>query len=172
MALPRKIKHLNVFVDGTSWVGESEDYTPAKLTRKMEGYRGGGMPGAVNVDMGYDDGALDTQFTFGGFNEELIKRMGAAKADGVSLRFAGSIQRDDTGDVGSIEIICRGRFKEVDNGTLKAGDNSQTKISMVNTYYKVIVDGAVLHEIDLINMVDIGPDGNDRMAAHRKAIGL
>lgn len=172
MALPRKIKQLNVFVDGTSWVGESEDFTPAKLTRKFESYRGGGMPGAVNSDMGYDDGALDVQFTFGGLNEELIKRMGAPKADGVSLRFAGSIQRDDTGDVGSIEIICRGRFKESDLGTLKAGDNSQTKISMVNTYYKVVVDGAVLHEIDLINMVDIGSDGTDRMLAHRKAIGL
>lgn len=172
MALPRKLKHLNVFIDGTGWVGEAEEFVPAKLTRKFEPYRGGGMPGAVNVDMGLDDSALDVEFTFGGYNEELIKRMGNTKADGVQLRFAGSIQRDDTGDVGSIEIIARGRFGEVDNGTLKNGDNSTTKISMVCTYYKVVVDGAVLHEIDVINMIEIGADGVDRMADHRKAIGL
>lgn len=43
---------------------------------------------------------------------------------------------------------------------------------MVNTYYKLTVAGRVIHEIDLLNMIEIGPDGVDRMAEHRKAIGL
>jgi P2 family phage contractile tail tube protein len=43
---------------------------------------------------------------------------------------------------------------------------------MVNTYYKETINGRVMHEIDLINMIEIGPDGVDRMAEHRKAIGL
>ena len=72
----------------------------------------------------------------------------------------------------AVEIVCRGRFKELDRGTLKAGDNTQAKVSMVNTYYKETINGRVMHEIDLINMVEIGPDGVDRMAEHRKAIGL
>ena len=172
MALPRKLKHLNIFANGTSYVGEAEDFTPAKLSRKFEAYRGGGMPGAVNIDMGLDDGALDTSFTFSGLSDELIKLQGTPQIDGISLRFAGALQRDDTGEVDAVEIVCRGRFKELDLGTLKAGDNSQTKISMVNTYYKVLINGVVLHEIDLINMIEIGPDGVDRMAEHRKAIGL
>lgn len=172
MALPKKFKHLNVFVDSSHWIGEAEDFTPAKLTRKTEAYRGSGMPGAVETDQGLADDALHTSFTFGGFSEELVKRMGTPKIDGVSVRFAGSFQRDDTEEVASVEIICRGRFKETDLGTLKQGDNSQTKITMACTYYKVVIDGAVLHEIDLLNMIEIGPDGVDRMAAHRKAIGL
>ncbi|MNR42015.1 Phage tail tube protein FII [compost metagenome] len=69
-------------------------------------------------------------------------------------------------------MFTRGRFKEIDWGTAKVGDNSQAKVSMVNTYYKVTIDGAVIHEIDLLNMIEIGPDGVDRMAEHRKAIGL
>ena len=36
MALPRKLKRLNVFLNGENWVGEAEDFTPAKLTRKFE----------------------------------------------------------------------------------------------------------------------------------------
>lgn len=172
MALPKKLKLLNIFVDGGPWLGEAEDFTPAKLTRKTSPYRGAGMAGSVETDQGYADGALGTSFTFGGFSEELIKLMGNPKIDGVAVRFAGSFQRDDSAEVSSVEIICRGRFNELDLGTLKQGDDSQTKITMANTYYKVVVDGQVLHEIDLINMIDIGPDGVDRMAAHRKAIGM
>ncbi|RBP73472.1 tail tube protein FII, partial [Shewanella putrefaciens] len=33
-------------------------------------------------------------------------------------------------------------------------------------------NGEVLCEIDIINMIEIGADGVDRMAEHRKAIGL
>lgn len=58
MALPRKLKHLNLFNDGNNWQGIVESLTLPKFTRKFEKYRGGGMPGAVDVDMGLDDGAL------------------------------------------------------------------------------------------------------------------
>ena len=171
MALPRKLKHINLFLDGGSWIGVVEDYTPATLSQKLEADRGGGMMGAVNLHMGLEDGALDTGFTFGGVEAALVKRMGLAKIDGVALRFAGSFQRDDTGEVVSVEIVQRGRFKENDRGTFKPGDNSQSKISMVNTYYKETMNGVDLCEIDLLNMIWI-VDGVDLMAEHRKAIGL
>ena len=171
MALPRKLKHGNIFMDGGNWIGVVEDYTPAKLSQKLEAYRGGGMMGAVNIHMGLEDGALDTSFTFGGVEAELVKRMGLAKIDGVALRFAGSFQRDDTGEVVSVEIVQRGRFKELDRGTFKSGDNSQSKVGMVNTYYKETMNGVDLCEIDLLNMIWI-VDGVDLMAEHRKAIGL
>lgn len=171
MALPRKLKHGNIFMDGENWIGVAEDFTPAKLSQKFEAYRGGGMMGAANIHMGLEDGALDTSFTFGGAESALVKRMGLAKIDGVALRFAGSFQRDDTGEIVSVEIVQRGRFKELDRGTFKSGDNTQSKVSMVNTYYKETMNGVDLCEIDLLNMIWI-VDGVDLMAKHRKAIGL
>lgn len=171
MSLPRKLKHLNMFLDGENWIGVGEEYTPAKLAMKLEAYRGGGMPGAAHINMGLDDGALDTEFTFGGYEAALFKKQHQAKIDGVMLRFAGSFQRDDTAQVSSVEIVQRGRIKELDGGTLKTGDNTQQKVSMANTYYKVTVDGEELVEIDLINMIwKVG--GEDLMEEHRKAIGL
>ena len=171
MALPRKLKRLNLFLNGDNWVGEAEDITPAKLSRKFEAYRGGGMGGAVNIDMGLDDSALDTSFTMGGYSAEILGKMGNGKIDGVALRFAGSIQRDDVVGVQAVEVFTRGRFKEIDWGTAKVGDNSQAKVSMVNTYYKETMNGVDLCEIDLLNMIWI-VDGVDLMAEHRKAIGL
>jgi len=171
MALPRKLKHLNMFADGDNWIGKAEDFTPAKLTRKFEKYRGGGMPGAVDIDMGLDDGALDVDFTVGGYEVDLVRKMGKEKHDGVMIRFTGSFQRDDTGEVQAVDILVRGRIKELDRGTYKTGDNSQTKVPMTCTYYKETVDGEVIAEIDTVNFIEI-IDGEDRLAAHRKAIGL
>ena len=66
MALPRKLKYLNMFNDGLSYMGVVESVTLPKLTRKLEKYRGGGMPGSVSVDLGLDDDALALEWTIGG----------------------------------------------------------------------------------------------------------
>lgn len=171
MALPRKLKHLNLFIDGDNWVGLAESFTPATLGRKFEKYRGGGMAGAVDTDMGLDDEALAVSFVVGGYEANLLRKMSASTVGGVMLRFAGSYQRDDTGDVHSVEIVCRGRFSNRELGEQKTGENSQTTINMTNAYYKESMDGEVLCEIDVINMIEI-VDGEDKMEAHRRAIGL
>ena len=171
MALPRKLKHLNLFNDGNNWQGIVESLTLPKFTRKYEKYRGGGMPGAVDVDLGLDDSALDTEFSIGGTELLLFKQMGKATVDGIQLRFTGSIQRDDTGEVQAVELVVRGRHKEVDSGEWKTGESNTTKVTSTNSYAKLTINGEVLYEVDLINMVEI-VDGMDLMEAHRNALGL
>ncbi len=171
MALPRKLKHLNLFNDGNNWQGIVESLTLPKFTRKFEKYRGGGMAGAVDVDMGLDDGALDTEFSIGGMESLLFKQLAKTTADGVQLRFTASIQRDDTGEVQAVELVVHGRHKEIDSGELKTGESNATKVSSTNSYAKLTINGEVLYEVDTINMVEI-VDGVDLMEAHRRAIGL
>nr|DAV46288.1 MAG TPA: tail tube protein [Caudoviricetes sp.] len=171
MALPRKLKHLNLFNDGNNWMGIVESITLPKYSRKFEKYRGGGMPGSADVDLGLDDGALDTEFSIGGMESLLYKQMGKATIDGIQLRFTGSIQRDDTGEVQAVELVVRGRHKEVDAGELKTGESNSTKVSSTNTYAKLTIAGEVLYEVDVINMVEI-VDGVDLLEEHRSAIGL
>lgn len=171
MALPRKLKHLNLFNDGNNWQGIVESLTLPKFTRKFEKYRGGGMAGTVDVDMGLDDSALDTEFSIGGMESLLYKQLAKTTADGIQLRFTGSIQRDDTGEVQAVELVVRGRHKEIDAGELKTGESNATKVSSTNSYAKLTINGEVLYEVDTINMVEI-VDGVDLMEAHRRAIGL
>jgi len=171
MALPRKLKHLNMFNAGNNWQGLIESITLPKITRKFEKYRGGGMAGAVDIDMGLDDGALDTEFTCGGVEALLFKQMGTATVDGVQLRFTGTIQRDDTGEIQAVELVTRGRHKELDSGEWKTGESSTTKVSGTNSYAKLTINGEVLFEIDLVNMIHI-VDGVDLMEEHRSGLGL
>ena len=172
MALPRKLKYLNMFNDGLSYMGVVESVTLPKLTRKLEKYRGGGMPGAVSVDLGLDDDALSLEWTLGGLPDiELWAQYASPGADSVPLRFTGSYQRDDTGAISAVEVVMRGRHKEYDGGENKQGEIGTTKMATECAYYQLTIDGKEVIEIDVINMV-LKVDGVDRMAEHRKAIGL
>lgn len=171
MALPRKLKNLNCFNDGNNYMGVVQSFTMPKLTRKLEAYRGGGMNGAVNSDQGMDDGALDVQWTCGGILESLLQQYGVTNASACLLRFTGALQRDDTGDVDAIEIVLRGRHKEIDHGEWKPGESSAITVSSVCSYFKYSLNGNTLIEIDLLNMVEI-VNGVDRMAEQRKALGI
>ena len=171
MALPKKLKHLNLFNDGNSYLGVAKAVTLPKLGRKLEAYRGGGMDGPVKVDLGHSDDGLALEWTLGGWDLIAVRQFGATKVDGVQLRFAGSVQRDDTGEVSAVEIVARGRHEEIDFGEATPGEDTEHKISTACTYYKLSVDGEVITEIDFLNFV-FTVDGEDLLAEHRKAIGL
>lgn len=170
MALPRKLKYFNLFVNGTSFVGQVESISPPKLTRKLENFRGGGMPGTAPIDLGYDDDALVVEWSIGGLAYEILQQQGGL-INGVTLRFAGAYQKDDSEDFIKVEIIITGRHKEHDRGELKQGESNSTKITSQCTYYKETVNNEDIAEIDTINMIDkVG--GKDRLEQARQAIGI
>lgn len=168
MALPRKLKLFNLFLDGESWLGLVPELTLPKLARKMDDYRGGGMEGPVKIDMGQE--GLELDFTTG-FDGRIFKKYAATSVSAVLLRFAGSWQRDDVGDVAAVEITVRGRISEIDPGNAKAGEDAPLKVKMALSYYKLTVNNEELVEIDLANLVNkVG--GTDMLAAHRAALGI
>lgn len=169
MALPNALKNFNVFLDGRSCMGEAEEIKLPKLSRKMEKYRGGGMDGEVDIDLGQEP--LEIEHIYGGFMSEVFKQYGVAQSGGVMLRFAGAYQRDDTGDVQAVEIVVRGRHKELDPDSAKGGAPGKTTVKSTLTYYKLVVDGEDVIEIDLINFV-FKVDGEDMLQEQRRAIGL
>jgi P2 family phage contractile tail tube protein len=171
MALPRKLKHMNLFNNGTSYVGVCGSVTLPKLARKMEAWRGGGMDGPVKVDLGHSDDGIQLEWTLGGMDLVVLRQFGAVKADGVMLRFAGSYQRDDTGEAVAVEVVVRGRHEELDMGEAKPGENTEHKVMTTCSYYKLSVDGTEEIEIDLLNFI-YQVDGQDLLAEHRKNIGL
>ncbi|MBE8613142.1 phage major tail tube protein [Morganella morganii] len=169
MGMPKKLFMFDLFINGQTYLGQVEEVTPPKLTMKTEDYQGGGMLGAVAVNLGFDAGALDMDVAMGGLNIELIKQWGGT-IDSLQFRFAGSYYDDATGETTAYEIQTRGRFNELDQGTAKAGDNTQHKYTLKNTYCKITADGQDIFELDLINMKWI-VDGVDRLEEHRVNIG-
>lgn len=168
MAMPRKLKNLNLFNDGNTYIGQVGEVTLPKLTRKMEDWRGGGMNAPIKIDQGME--GLEIEVVCGGFMREVFTQFGMARHDGVMLRFAGAYQRDDTGLVDAVEVVVRGRHEEIEAGKAKAGDDTEFKFKTVASYYKLSINGETLVEIDIPNFVEI-VGGTDRMREQRIAIG-
>lgn len=74
MAMPRKLKLMNVFLNGYSYQGVAKSVTLPKLTRKLENYRGAGMNGSAPVDLGLDDDALSMEWSLGGLGMFVFMR--------------------------------------------------------------------------------------------------
>lgn len=169
MALPRKLKNFNVFVDGESFIGQAKTITLPTLTRKMEDWRGGGMSGPVKADLGQEP--IEFKAVYGGLMRPLLAQYGVTTHDGVQIRFAGAYQRDDTGTVDAVEVVVRGRHSEIEFGDAAAGEDTEFTVTTQCSYYKLTVNGAVVVEIDLPNMVETY-GGTDVMRTIRNAIGM
>jgi P2 family phage contractile tail tube protein len=100
-----------------------------------------------------------------------LGKYGTLKHDGVQLRFAGAYQAEDATKPDAVEIVVRGRHKEIDMGGAKPGDDTAFKVSTTCSYYKLTINGETIIEIDLVNMVEI-VNGEDLLASLRSAIGL
>ena len=171
MALPRKLKNMNLFNDGSSYLAVAKSVTLPALGRKMESYRGGGMNGPVKADLGFSDDGIQLEWKTGGLDLVSLRQFGMVKASGVLLRFTGAFQQDDTEEMSSVEVVVRGRHETIEMGDAQPGEDTEHAMTTTCSYYKLIVDGEVIIEIDLLNFVEM-VDGVDMLEGQRKALGI
>lgn len=169
MGLPRKLKQLMLFNAGLTYVGDVTSVTLPKLARKLEEYRSGGMNRPAKIDMGGE--ALEIEFTCGGPMRDVLRQYGAVGVGDVQLRFVGSYQDDDSGEVTAIEITVRGRHEEIDMGEAKPGEGTEFKVKSSLVYYKLSWNGVTEIEIDVLGMIEM-VGGVDRMAEIRASLGI
>ncbi|MEQ9878820.1 phage major tail tube protein [Pectobacterium aroidearum] len=150
MAVPKKLRLFTCYVDGDNHIGKIPSVTLPKVTRKTEDFQGGGMIGAVAVDLGLDGGALDASMQVGGFEEQLILKYGG-DIDELKLRFVGEYYTGGTSSI--VEVEMRGRITEIDGGESKQGDDTNHTYAIKNTYYKLSIDDQPLLEFDLLNFI-------------------
>ncbi|MFI9653959.1 phage major tail tube protein [Guyparkeria sp. GHLCS8-2] len=169
MALPKKLKKFNFFDEGHSYLGVAEEITLPTLGWSSEEFEGAGMVGPVDIPMSLEK--LEAQWTLGGLEAQVLRQFGICGLAGIGLRFNGSYQDAQTCEVLPVEVTMRGYHRQIDMGNAKQGDNTQHQITSALSYYKLIVNGETLIEIDVINQVFV-VDGEDKYAEHRKAMGL
>ncbi|HUD90234.1 phage major tail tube protein [Sphingobium sp.] len=169
MGMPRTLKDMMMFNEGLAYQGDAKTVTLPTLTRKTEGYRGAGMSGEVQMDMGME--AMELGLTCGGPMRQILRQWGTPTIDGVYIRFAGNYQQDDTADIDHVEVIVRGRFTEIEMGDQEVGEASEFTTTMAVAYYKLVWNGRVEIEIDPLNMIEV-VDGIDRLAERRALLGI
>ncbi|ROL88005.1 phage major tail tube protein [Pseudomonas protegens] len=171
MAQPRKLKNLNLFNDGNSYLGVVKSVTLPPLGRKMESYRGGGMNGSVKADLGFSDDGIQFEWKTGGLDLIALRQFGSVNASGIMLRFSGAFQQDDTGEVSTVEVVVRGRHETIEMGDASPGEDTEHSITTTCSYYKLTVDNEDIIEIDLLNFIE-KVNGVDMLEKQRNAIGI
>lgn len=169
MALPKILKDFNLFGDGANWQGQIPELSLPELARRFVEYEGGGMDGPIEVDQGAQ--LMEMEWTAGGLIVELFDTFGSPIHDAALLRFTGSYESDETGEISAVEIVARGRHKTIAMGDVSKGDNNTIAVTTSLTYYKLSVDGEVIVERDVPGMV-FRVRGEDRYAQRRQALGI
>ncbi|AJX16361.1 phage tail protein [Burkholderia ubonensis] len=166
--VPETLYNLGMYVDGRGFLKRTPEVSPPKLKIKTEDYRAGGMDAPVKVDQGME--AMQASFTMGTIERDVLKFFGLADGNAFNATFRGAF-RDTQGKTKAVAIIMRGMLSEYDPGSWKPGEKSEVKYTAELSYYKAEIDGAVIHEIDVLNMIRV-IDGVDQLADVRKALGM
>jgi P2 family phage contractile tail tube protein len=168
MGLPHTLIRFNTFIDGDTFLGETEEVELPELSRKMEDFQAGGMGGPVKLDFGNE--GLKAGIKFGGLVRRALSRYAAATVDAVQLRWVGAYKSGSDPLPLAVEVTMRGRFQKISFGTQKAGDKSEQKQDFEISYYKMVVNGETMIEIDQVAGITV-VNGVDTDAAYRAIIG-
>lgn len=159
MGIPKKLKNCTAHVDGVGYLGRITEFEEPNLAIATKDYRGGGMIGSVNIDLGLEP--MEATLKMGGHEATLIRKFGTTQVDGVRVRLTGAYQSDDGSPAQAVECYIGGRFTEITPGTSKPGDDTEQEFKVPLSYYRREVDGRVEVEIDMIAGIFI-VDGLDR----------
>jgi len=168
MAAKNVLKNLNLFIEGRGHAGQLVDFTPPKLTLKLDEFRGGGMDAPVELDMGMDK--LTATGTLKGFDPSVLALWGVVNGQSTRVVARGALE-DFDGTVRPVVYTMAGRFTEMDHGTHKPGETSELKFSVSCVYYRYEHNGQTITEIDVQNMTRV-INGVDQLKAKRQALGL
>lgn len=148
MQMPSTLKAFNFHNEGNSWLGLIDEIELPKIKKKIEEHQGAGMQAPAPMGLGYE--GLEMSATMGGLVALAITQGVTIGTSSVTGRFSGAYQRDDTCAVIPVDIYVRGTCSEVDLGTAKQGDKNKVKLAFKLSYIRVVMDGAVLAEIDAL----------------------
>lgn len=161
MGIPKKLKNMNIHVDGEGFLGRASEFEEPTLAIATEDWRGGGMLGAIKLDTGLEP--MEAKLKMGGHEASLIRKFGTTRVDGVRVRLTGAYQADDGTPAQAVECFIGGRFTEIMPGTSKPGDDTEHEYTVPLSYYRREVNGRTEVEIDMVAGVFI-VDGIDRYA--------
>lgn len=166
--IPQVLYNTNLFVDGINFTGDVPSLGLPKLTVKTDEYRGGGMAGPIEMDVGLEK--MEATFTTNGVRREAMKFFGLADQTAFNGVYRGSFKAQK-GQTTAVVATLRGMLKELDPGDWKPGDKAEFKYSIAVNYYKLEIAGRLIYEIDMVAAIRV-IDGVDQLASMRSDLGL
>ena len=167
--LPRILKNMNLFIDGTGYAGRIDELNLPQLATSTEEHRAGGMDAPIQVDMGME--AMEATFVLSDFDEAVYTKFGLLENNELPCTVRGSIQAQGTGEAQPVVANLRGGWKTLDPGTWKPGDKNTLTITMALRYFKLTINSVEVALIDIPKMIRT-INGTDQLAQQRAQLGI
>lgn len=167
MATAKQIrKNFNCFFDGRGTAGVAEEFQPPSLVTTGEDFRAGGMDAPIELRMGMEK--MEATIKLASVEAQFLSLWG--KINTVPLIVRGALE-DLDGTVRAEVIRVRGRVKGLEHDAITPGAKSGQTYTIAVHEYTHTVDGVIVHNIDIPNMICV-VNGVDQLAAQRAAMGI
>lgn len=164
--LPRILKNFDFSIAGLSASGTCDTVTPPTLEIKTEDHRGGGMDMDVKLDMGMN--ALVMEASFAEYDPQILTTFGRRSGNSPQYVFRGHCE-DEDGNTRLVTITARGRVNKLTPAEVGPGKKNTLSITIDLRFYRMDVDGAIVHLIDPINMERV-IGGENQLAAMKASL--
>jgi len=158
-----------VFVEGINYHLDIEDAQIPGMADQMEDFRGGGMDGAIDVELGIEKAKASMMML--SLNPALLQRAGLASGKRTRVTFRGHTVSEFTDDEKDVLCIVEGRIS-ANPKAWKSGSKTGVEYPISGiSYYKLLIGGELMWERDIPNM--IRRVGNiDQLLTARRSLGF
>ena len=151
------VNRFNAYKSGKELVGVAGELTLPEVTNLTDTMEGAGTGGNMDVPVVGLIEDMEMEIAFMSLCNDIFSIMDPTEATDLTLN--GAIQGTDagTGAVGYVpaSISVRGIMKKFTPGSMKAGAKMSSSVTLGLSYYKIVLDGKTMMEIDRLNGVFI-----------------
>lgn len=167
----KQIRNGNVYIDGTSYLGDVKEVQLPEIKQKMDEQKALGLYGTKKLPSGME--SLESKIKWTSWLPEVIKKA-ANPHKQVNLTFYGNYEIFGAAGLEAekpAKCIMRGTFENIPLGTSQPNQAMEVETAISVSYVKLVVDGEELFEIDIDNNIYI-VDGEDLLATFRQNLGI
>ena len=144
------VNRFKVYRGGKQLIGIAGELNLPKITNLVESLEGAGVGGNMDVSVIGMIENMELELTFDTVCGDLFSVIDPTESENITIN--GALQGMDSGTrkAGFVDlsVIVAGQTKEFNPGTVKAGGKMGSSVTMTLDYYKLILDGKTMVEID------------------------
>lgn len=152
--IPDKVNMMNVYYDGTRFLGLSGEIPLPNLESMKETMSGPGILGEIESPTPGHFSAIELEIPFRTLNAELFDMIKPLSLIPLTIRASQQFLSSMEGiQCKQLRIVTRGIFKDFTGGTLKQASPTGSSLKLELLYYMVEMDRKQRIELDKLNAV-------------------
>ena len=151
------INRFNAYKNGKQLIGVAGELTLPEVTNLTDTMEGAGIGGNMDIPVVGLIDDMEMEVSFMSLCEDIFSVMDPTESADLTLN--GALQGSDAGTgivkYQQISVSVRGMLKKFTPGSMKAGGKMGSSVTLGLSYYKVVLDGKTMIEIDRFNGIYI-----------------